>query len=91
MKILSLTMRSQPLCPGLAVALFVVISLTSAAAEMQSAASGMYRDWKHSGSVFLLTTPDGATCPPAQSVEEFPVLVRLHSDFFDFRQAKVAR
>lgn len=47
-----------------------------------------YSDWKHSGSVWLLTTPDGANLPASAVVESFPVLVRLDKDFFDFRQAK---
>ncbi len=47
-----------------------------------------YRDWKHSGSMWLLTTPEGADLPAGAKVEQFPVLVRLHRDFFDFAQAK---
>ena len=47
-----------------------------------------YRDWKHSGSMWLLTTPDGAGLPTDVKVEQFPVLVRLHRDWFDFAQAK---
>ncbi|MFN0051794.1 MAG: DUF2341 domain-containing protein [Planctomycetales bacterium] len=46
------------------------------------------RDWKHSGSMWLLTTPDGAGLPPSARLEQFPVLVRLHRDFFDFAQAQ---
>ncbi|VTT97620.1 Uncharacterized protein OS=Pirellula staleyi (strain ATCC 27377 / DSM 6068 / ICPB 4128) GN=Psta_4257 PE=4 SV=1: DUF2341: Laminin_G_3: DUF303 [Gemmataceae bacterium] len=47
-----------------------------------------YPGWKHSGSVFVLTTPEGANLPAAASVEGFPLLVRLDKDFFDFSQAK---
>ena len=47
-----------------------------------------YRDWKHSGSMWLLTTPDGADLSADAKVEQFPALVRLHRDFFDFAQAK---
>ncbi|RLS76874.1 MAG: DUF2341 domain-containing protein [Planctomycetota bacterium] len=50
--------------------------------------SDEYRDWQHSGSIWLLTTPDGADLPANAKVEQFPVLVRLHRDFFDFAQAK---
>ena len=50
--------------------------------------SAQYPSWQHSGSMFLLTTPDGADIPETASVENFPVLVRLHQDFFDFRQAQ---
>jgi len=47
-----------------------------------------YPGWKHSGSVYVLTTPDGADLPASASVEGFPLLVRLHKDFFDFTQAR---
>jgi hypothetical protein len=44
--------------------------------------------WKHSGDFTVLTTPDGANLPAGVVVEEFPMLVRLHRDGFDFLQAK---
>jgi hypothetical protein len=47
-----------------------------------------YPGWRHSGSIFILTTPDGANLEAAASVEGFPLLVRLHKDFFDFSQAQ---
>ena len=52
-------------------------------------ATAQYDGWKHTGSLYLNTTPDGANLPALASVEEFPVLVRLHRDFFDFAAAKV--
>src|SRR4051812_13189306 len=39
-----------------------------------------YAGWKHAGSVFVLTTRDGADLPAAASVVNFPLLVRLHKD-----------
>lgn len=48
-----------------------------------------YPGWKHSGSVFVLTTPEGADLPASAVVDDFPLLVRLHQDFFDFGQARV--
>ncbi|HEY1192422.1 MAG TPA: DUF2341 domain-containing protein, partial [Gemmata sp.] len=51
-------------------------------------AGAQYPEWKHSGSVFVLTTPEGAGLPATAAVENFPLLVRLHTDFFDFTQAK---
>ena len=47
-----------------------------------------YADWKHSGSMFILTTPDGANLPEAASEEGFPLLVRLNKEFFAFAQAQ---
>ena len=46
------------------------------------------RDWKHSGTLILLTTADGANLPASAVVTDFPVLVRLHRDWFDFAQAR---
>jgi hypothetical protein len=43
--------------------------------------------WTHQSSIFLITTPDGANLPEASSEENFPALVLLHSDFFDFSRA----
>ena len=50
--------------------------------------SAQYAEWNHSGSLFLNTTPTGANIPDSVQVEEFPVLVRLHADFFDFATTK---
>ena len=51
-------------------------------------AAAQYPEWKHSGSIYLLTTPEGADLPASASEADFPVLVRLHKDLFDFSQAK---
>ena len=49
---------------------------------------GQYAGWQHSGSLFVLTTPEGANLPAAASEKDFPLLVRLNREWFDFRQAK---
>ena len=51
-------------------------------------ASAQYADWQHAGSMVILTTPEGANLPASASVKDFPLLVRLDKDFFDFTQAK---
>jgi hypothetical protein len=51
-------------------------------------AAAQYQGWQHSGSVYLLTTPEGADLPATASENNFPVLVRLNREFFDFSQAK---
>jgi len=38
--------------------------------------------------MYILTTPDGANLPASASEEGFPLLVRLHKDFFDFSSAQ---
>jgi hypothetical protein len=53
----------------------------------QSQEAAPFRNWPHSGSIFLLTTPDGADLPPSAVVENFPVLVRLSKEAFDFGQS----
>jgi len=47
-----------------------------------------YPDWPHSGSIFLLTIPEGANLPSNALEENVPVLIELHKDFFDFKAAK---
>ncbi len=47
-----------------------------------------YAGWQQSGSIFLLTTPEGADLPASAVVEGFPVLVRLRKDSFDFTKAQ---
>ena len=51
-------------------------------------AAAPYEGWPHTGSIFILTTPEGANLPASATVEDFPLLVRLHRDWFDFTQVK---
>ena len=48
-------------------------------AVMLTAASAQRTGWKHSGSVYILTTPEGAHVPASVSEKDFPVLVRTIS------------
>lgn len=64
----------------LLITLSLLVSLTPATAQ--------YEGWQHSGSLTILTTPEGANLPATALEENFPLLVRLHRDWFDFRQAK---
>tara|TARA_Y100000588_G_scaffold187042_1_gene201145 strand:+ start:12791 stop:15901 length:3111 start_codon:yes stop_codon:yes gene_type:complete len=70
--------RSKPL---LAVALMSVLFGPSPAVADMS-------DWKHSGLMYIVTTPAGANLPASALEKNFPLLVRLHGEFFDFSQAK---
>jgi hypothetical protein len=63
--------------------IFFLISLLSAATV-----SAQYTGWQHSGMVAVVTTPEGANIPAGVTLENFPLLVRLDKDFFDFKQAK---
>ena len=46
-----------------------------------------YESWKHAGSFWVLTTPEGANLAATTTEVDFPLLVRLNQDFFDFQQA----
>ena len=46
-----------------------------------------YQEWKHSGSLYIVTTPEGANLAAGAIEHDFPLLVRLDKDFFDFGQA----
>ncbi len=50
-------------------------------------ARAQYPGWQHSGSLHLLTTPAGADLPAEAREKDFPLLVRLHRDFFNFSEA----
>ena len=51
-------------------------------------AKAQFSDWQYSGSMSVLTTPEGADLPATAAIEKFPLLVRLDKDFFDFKQAQ---
>jgi hypothetical protein len=54
---------------------------------LERSSAAPYSEWKHSGSVFVVTTPEGANLAAGTSVADFPLLVRLHRESFDFSQA----
>ena len=65
-----------------------VLGSSTCALGQAVATAASYQSWSHAGALALLTTPDGANLPAGTSVEGFPVLVRLHQDWFGFKQAK---
>lgn len=50
-------------------------------------AKGENPDGSYSASIFLLTSAEGADLPASASETNFPVLIRLHKDFFNFKTA----
>ncbi len=89
MKTNSLLPLHETLITGALAALLVILPGQAGAAEAQRVeAAPQYTGWQHSGSIYILTTPEGANLPASTSEEGFPLLVRLHKDFFDFSQAK---
>lgn len=53
-----------------------------------SHASAQYGDWKHSGSIYIVTDSAGADLPASAVEKNFPLLVRFNKNYFDFSQAK---
>jgi hypothetical protein len=51
-------------------------------------ALAQYDTWQHRGSLWIITTPEGADLPARCSEAGFPLLVRLDRGTFEFRQAK---
>ena len=51
-------------------------------------AFAQYPAWQQSGSFYILTTPEGANLPSTAKLADFPLLVRLHKDFFNFSKAR---
>jgi hypothetical protein len=66
--------------------LFPVASIWLALSTLPALAQ--YPGWQSAGPLFILTTPEGANLPESAVVENFPLLVRLNKDFFDFSKAK---
>ena len=56
--------------------------------SLAAPAEAQYAGWRQSGSLFILTSPEGADLPAAVSVEGFPLLVRLNKEWFDFTTAQ---
>ena len=67
----SFPLSKSLLAPAL---LAVFISPSQAIADMN--------DWKHSGSMYIVTTSEGANLPPSALAKNFPLLVRLNRDYF---------
>lgn len=63
------------------------LSLSLLLAWSAVAGAGPYDAWKHSAPLWIVTTPDGADLPASCSEKDFPLLVRLVGDTFDFTQA----
>ena len=57
-------------------------------AEPSEVGGGGKRNRHPSGSLYLLTTPDGANLPASVTLTDFPVLVRLRRETFPFAQAQ---
>ena len=54
-------------------------------------ASAQYQGWPHSGSLYILTTPDGANLPATAALEEFPAARATEPRLLRFQPGKGAR
>ena len=64
------------------------LTLALVFAGFLSQASAQYGDWKHSGSTYLVTDSAGADLPASAVEKNFPLLIRLNKNYFDFSEAK---
>jgi len=68
--------------------LLTSLLLTCAAALSAAESAGPFAAWSRHGSLPILTDAAGVDLPATESVEDFPLLVRLHGDWFPFAEAK---
>ena len=64
-------------------------TLVGLLAVAQPKAEAQYGDSEHSGSMYLITTPEGANLPATALEKDFPVRVQLNRNFFDFSEDPV--
>ncbi len=60
--------------------------LLLASASLHAESIAPFKDWRHSGTLTILTDSAGADLPATAEERDFPLLVRLHKDWFDFSQ-----
>ena len=66
-----------------------ILSLVGCLAVGLSAqAATPYSDWQHSGTFYIITTPEGADLPASATEKNFPLLVWLNSGNFNFGEAQ---
>jgi len=82
--VLSIDLTSCPFTVSQRNKLAEVLVISELADE--GTAAGPYPDWKYSGSMNILTTPEGAGLHISALVKDFPLLVRLNSATFNFDQ-----
>ena len=73
---------------GFSSAVTYTVTAQDGTTKAYSVAVQSYDAWAYSGSIFILTTPDGANIPAGPAETNFPLLVRLNSNNFNFSQAQ---
>ena len=65
------------------------VTAQNGSTKVYTVAVTSYQSWTYSGSLYILTTLDGANLPASAATEtNFPLLVRLNSGNFPFSQAQ---
>ena len=49
--------------------------------------NAQFNNWKHKGSFYILTNKNGVYIPSTSIEKDFPLLIRLNKDFFNFKEA----
>lgn len=62
--------------------------LTCSAALFAAETAGPFATWRHHGTLPILTDDAGVDLPATASVTDFPLLVRLHGDWFPFAETQ---
>ena len=63
------------------------VTAQNGATQNYSVTVQSYNTWAHSGSMFIITTPEGANIAAGLTETNFPILVRLNSSNFTFAEA----
>ena len=63
------------------------VTAQNGATQNYTVAVQSYNTWAHSGSLFIITTPDGANITAGLTETDFPILVRLNNSNFTFAEA----
>ncbi len=82
------SVHSQESCVTRLLSILLVLTCISFALVGTDSAAADMSDWQHSGTFYIITTAEGAGLPATAVENNFPLLVRLDKDFFDFRQAQ---
>ncbi|MCX6879552.1 MAG: DUF2341 domain-containing protein [Verrucomicrobia bacterium] len=73
---------------SVATPLTYTVTAQNATTKSYSVTVRSYAGWLHSGSLWILTIPDGANLPAGATEMGFPLLVRLHTGNFAFGEAQ---
>ena len=65
-----------------------IVTAQNGTTQSYSVAVQSYDTWAHSGSLFVITTPEGANISAGLTETDFPVLIRLNTSTFTFAEAQ---